>query len=146
MLLKGPAGHWGTTWSNKKEIPVFQICIFRIEINRKCSNTHCHWLLRTTWYLEVSWWGISVVKVFLLRQWYLTKKVCEIFLWYNYPCYVNDISRSKLVRYILWYKWYKWHKYYSYNSSNSSKTNASVMTRLSSYFLSNVTAVHVAWR
>ena len=49
MLLKGPAGHWGTTWSNKKEIPVFQICIFRIEINRKCSNTHCHWLLRTTY-------------------------------------------------------------------------------------------------
>ena len=32
----------------KKEIPVFQICIFRIEINRKCSNTHCKLLLRTT--------------------------------------------------------------------------------------------------
>ena len=54
MLLKGPAGHWGTMWSNKKEIPVFQICIFRLEINRKCSNTSCCcWLLITTWSISV---------------------------------------------------------------------------------------------
>ena len=34
------------------------------------------------------------------NQWYLTKLVGEIFLWYKYPCYVNDISRSKLMRYV----------------------------------------------
>ena len=39
---KGLPAIEGTTWSNKKEIPVFQICIFRLEINIKCSKTHCH--------------------------------------------------------------------------------------------------------
>ena len=34
------------------------------------------------------------------NQWYLTKLVGEVFLWHNYSCYVNDISRSKLVRYL----------------------------------------------
>ena len=28
------------------------------------------------------------------NQWYLTKLVGEIFLWYKYPCHVNDISRN----------------------------------------------------
>ena len=73
VALQRACRPWGTTWSNKKEIPVFQICFFRIEINRKCSNIFCQWLLRTTWYLEVSWWDISVVQVFLLCQWFLTK-------------------------------------------------------------------------
>ena len=48
---------------------------------------------------EISWWDISVVQVSMLCQWYLTKLVGEIFLWYKYPCYVNDISRNKLARY-----------------------------------------------
>ena len=35
-------------------IKVFQICIFRLEINRKCSNTSCCcWLLITTWSISV---------------------------------------------------------------------------------------------
>ena len=32
----------------------------------------------------------------MIINWYLTKLVCEIFLWYKYPCYVNDISRNQL--------------------------------------------------
>ena len=48
---------------------------------------------------EIRWWDISVVQVSMLCQWYLTKLVGEIFLWYKYPCYVNDISQNRLVRY-----------------------------------------------
>jgi hypothetical protein len=48
---------------------------------------------------KISWWDISVVQVSMLCQWYLTKLVGEIFLWYKYPCYVNDFSRNWLVRY-----------------------------------------------
>ena len=48
---------------------------------------------------KVSLRDISVVQGSLLFQRYLTKKVGEIFLWYKYSCYVNDISRSKVVRY-----------------------------------------------
>ena len=33
------------------------------------------------------------------NQWYLTKLVGEILLRHNHPCYVNDISRIKLVKY-----------------------------------------------
>ena len=29
-----------------------------------------------------------------MNQWCRTKMVGEIFLWYKYPCYVNDISRN----------------------------------------------------
>ena len=58
---------------------------------------------------ETSWWDISVVQVSLLCQRYPTKSVGEIFLWYKFPCYVNDISRQ------------------------SSKTSAS-LSRLSIYF------------
>ena len=32
---------------------LFQNCIFRIEINRKCSYKQCHWLLRTAWFIPV---------------------------------------------------------------------------------------------
>ena len=45
---------------------------------------------------EISLWDISVVQVSMLCQWYLTKLGGEIFLWYKYPCYVNDISRNQL--------------------------------------------------
>ena len=44
-------------------------------------------------------WCDVMVQVSMLCQWYLTKLVGEIFLWYKYPCYVNDISRNWLVRY-----------------------------------------------
>ena len=33
-----------------------------------------------------------MVQVSMLCQWYLTKLVGEIFLWYKYPCDVSDIS------------------------------------------------------
>ena len=45
-------------------------------------------------------WCDVMVWVSMLCQWYLTKLVGEIFLWYKYQCYVNDISRNWLVRYI----------------------------------------------
>ena len=48
---------------------------------------------------EASWWDIFVIQLSLLCQWYFTKRVGEIFLWYKYLCYVNDISRNLLVRY-----------------------------------------------
>ena len=35
----------------------------------------------------------------MLCQWYLTKLVGEIFLWYKYPCYVNDVSWNWSLRY-----------------------------------------------
>ena len=73
---------------------------------------------------DISWWDISVVQVSLLCQRYPTKSVGEIFLWYKFPCYVNDISRQ------------------------SSKTSAS-LSRLSSYFFfssnCNNNPVSVAW-
>ena len=80
-----------------------------------------------------------------------------MFLWYNYPCYVNDISRSKLVRYfsgtsipailmisheISWWDCGRSdtndtsdtsNTRKTANSSDASRTSASV-TRLSSYF------------
>ena len=60
------------------------------------------------------------------------KLVGEIFLWYKYPCYVNDISQSRLMRFfcgasisvmskishkisfgdISWHKWSMWNKWY----------------------------------
>ena len=49
---------------------------------------------------EIGWWDISVVQVSMLCQWYLTELVGEIYLWYNYSCYVHDISRNYLVRYL----------------------------------------------
>ena len=42
-----------------------------------------------------------IVQVSMLCQWYLTKLGGEIFLWYKYPCYVNDISRSRLMRFFV---------------------------------------------
>ena len=42
---------------------------------------------------KISWWDIFVVQVSMLCQWFLTKLVGEIFLWYKYPGYVNDILR-----------------------------------------------------
>ena len=48
---------------------------------------------------KISWWDIFVVQVSMLCQWYLTKLDGEIFLWYKYPCHVNDISQNGLVRY-----------------------------------------------
>ena len=85
------------------------------------------------------WRDISVVHVSMLCQWYLTKLVGEIFLWYKYPCYVNDISRSRLMRFfcgtsisvmsiishkislwgISWHKWSMWNKWYSECSMRS---------------------------
>ena len=57
--------------------------------------------LRHQWYLtKVVWWDISVVRVSLLSQCYLTRSFGGIFLWYKYPCYVNDITQNRLVRYI----------------------------------------------
>ena len=49
MLLIGPAGHWGVT---RKNIQVFQNCIFRIEINRKCSNKQYQCLVSTKWVIK----------------------------------------------------------------------------------------------
>ena len=63
---------------------------------------------------------------------YLTKLVGEIFLWYKYPCYVNDISRNELVRYFC-VTIDKSDTRNTANSSDASKTSASV-TRLLSHF------------
>ena len=67
------------------------------------------------------------------KQWYLTESVGEIFKWYKYPCYVNDISRNELVRYFC-VAIDKSDARNTANSTDASKTSASV-TRLSSYFL-----------
>ena len=64
-----------------------------------CDGTSIHAMSMISH--EISWWDISVVQVSMLCQWYLTKLVGEIFLWYKYPCYVNDISQNWLVRYFL---------------------------------------------
>ena len=67
------------------------------------------------------------------NQWHLPKLCCEIFLWYNYPCYVNDIPRNKVVRYFYGTSDTS-NTSNTANSSDASKTSASV-TRVSSYFL-----------
>ena len=69
------------------------------------------------------------------KQWYLTESVGEIFKWYKYPCYVNDISLNLLVRYFCGASDTSGTSgtNYTANSSDASKTSAPV-TRLSSYF------------
>ena len=71
------------------------------------------------------------------NQWYCTKLVGEIFS-YNYPCYINDISRNQLVRYFCGTSDKsdtndKSDTSNTGNSSDASKTSASE-TRLSSYY------------
>ena len=74
---------------------------------------------------KISWWDISVVKVFMLCQWYLTKLVGEIFLWYKYPCYDLDfklsLSQSVIYRFldVMWCDVMWWYKYPCYVNDTS---------------------------
>ena len=57
-----------------------------------CDGTSIHAMSMISH--EIRWGDISVVQVSMLCQWYLTKLVREIFLWYKYQCYVIDISQN----------------------------------------------------